>query len=74
MNHIVLADMDGFRLLETIALELDVPVISEFQNPSARSQPLQETHPSSDGLQPVPMFPASCTDSALICCSDVLQW
>ena len=24
------ADMDGFKLLETIALELDIPVISEF--------------------------------------------
>lgn len=31
------ADMDGFKLLEHIGLELDLPVISEFNSPLLRS-------------------------------------
>ena len=42
---LTLTDMDGFKLLETIALELDVPVISESLSP----QPCSLSQEHNDG-------------------------
>lgn len=36
--HPILADMDGFKLLETIGLELDLPVISECAAPTGTQE------------------------------------
>lgn len=37
MSDVYMPDMDGFKLLEHIGLEMDLPVISEYSCPSPGS-------------------------------------